>query len=898
MKNNNITDNEFQFGDKILVSETDLFGTITYANDAFVEVSGYKREELIGQPHNILRHPDMPAAAFADLWRSLKLGLPWSGLVKNRRKNGDYYWVMARATPVYENGKVARYLSVRYTPPRDMVNWAVKSYPLVKQGKVKLKGGQVVSVWDHLSLLNIRSGVLLAVMVAVVLALTLADMMGLFATSLPVLSGVVIGFAALIGFRQQKNVVTLNSYNDALSKLAEGDFNADIQFHHKASLNQLDSYGRLGALIGIAQSNLAKSQNEVEGLATKGRQMTEAMNAASAGIMIVDQNDTIQYVNASLQSILNRHQTTLNQHLNGLDVSHLLGENINQLYQKSTNAEQFSEEVRVETAANIEVGEVVLEFKVKPIFEADTYHGVVIEWQDKSDEQVFRNALSMFVGDLERGVLNRKVDAELVNDEQLRAVAQDLSHIAEFLNDIFNKIAHAMGEIAFSRFSTGLPGRYEGVYRNFQNAINLSMRALNELVGQVQFNSSEVNHAIQELSTGVNNFSDMTQQQAAALQQTSSTMEQMAESVQENSKNIMEVRHLSQGILDQVTEGSEVMNQAIEGMRAIQASGEKIGEITSLIDGLAFQTNLLALNAAVEAARAGDHGRGFAVVAGEVRSLASKSAEAARDIQDLIQASVQEINSGTKLVTETGGKLQEIKVSVGSMSTLVDFVATASKEQETGIQEVNKAIATMDEVAQQEAALIEETAAASMHVADQVKQLDQLVASFELSQEGELVRKRGRTPLAEYKQAHFNWRIRMGNVISGVEEIKDISTVKDHHLCGLGKWRDTDGVKLNQFPEMAQLDETHTAFHQTVAEVIELKNQGREFEAIAKMKDIESLSTELVNLLTDLEKHIERGGVQEKQVEGTHQHLHSPHPESIKKVAVSPAQDDKEWSDF
>lgn len=854
MTTKNVTNNEYLFGDLVLVSETDLHGTILYANDAFVEVSGYRREELIGQPHNILRHPDMPAAAFADLWRSLKLGLPWSGLVKNRRKNGDYYWVMARATPVYEKGQVTGYLSVRFAPPRASIKWATQAYQLLRQGKLSLKGGQVNTLIKRLSIFRLRPEWMLSGLVVVSGALGLADLTEMMAVGSEVFLGVIVGFSGLLGWHMRRNNQHLAQYGQALEQLAEGNFNANVVFEHSGQLAQLGAYDKLGALVGIAQSNLARHQDEVNELALKGSQMSAAISSASEGIMIVNKQHTIEYLNPAAIQLLTRYQSALAEVIPDLNVEQLVGRSVLPLYQCSSAAQQLTNDVQQEQLAKIQLKGVVLEFTVRPILSEGKCLGMVIEWLDQTDEAHLSEILAQFVTDIQNGVFNRQIDGNSIQNPKLRLVAEDLNQISIQLSEIFAKISFAIGEIAFSRFSTGLPGRYEGVYRSFQNAINLSMRAMNELVGQVKFNSTEVTHAIHELSSGVNHFSDMMQQQAAALQQTSATMQEMSETVQDNTQKVTEVHQVSEDVMSMVDSGSEVMDRAVSEMQAIQASGEKIGEITQVIDGLAFQTNLLALNAAVEAARAGDHGRGFAVVAGEVRSLASKSAEAARDIQALIEESVAEINTGTQYVTQAEQGLQEIKSGVSNMSQLVAEVAKTSKEQEAGIQEINRAIATMDGVAQQGAALVEQTAAASTHVADQVEQLDQLVASFELSEEGETVQRQGRSPLAVYKQAHFNWRIRMANVIAGQETIDDVSVIKDHHLCALGQWRDTEGKQLSHYPEMAELDSVHERFHQVVAQAIELKNSNQGVAAMALMTDIEALSSQVVERLTALEQ--------------------------------------------
>jgi methyl-accepting chemotaxis protein len=303
------------------------------------------------------------------------------------------------------------------------------------------------------------------------------------------------------------------------------------------------------------------------------------------------------------------------------------------------------------------------------------------------------------------------------------------------------------------------------------------------------------------------------------------------------------------------------MLHTIEAMQSIKESSSQISDIVSIIDGIAFQTNLLALNAAVEAARAGEHGRGFAVVASEVRSLAQKSADAAKDIKNLIDDSVEQISRGTALVEKTSKALSEVRTSVDKVSDVVAQISITSTHQERGIDEVSRTMSTMDTVAHQSALLIQSTAESTKEVTNKMQSLDQLVRQFQLSNDGKQISTQGRSLLADMKQAHLNWRIRMANVIMGNEQIQDIGNIKNHQACGLGKWRHHEGKRFEHLPEMQALDAAHAQFHALVADAIALANTGDCRAANELMTQVESLSAQVVSHLEALERAITRDGL-------------------------------------
>ena len=225
------------------------------------------------------------------------------------------------------------------------------------------------------------------------------------------------------------------------------------------------------------------------------------------------------------------------------------------------------------------------------------------------------------------------------------------------------------------------------------------------------------------------------------MEETSATMDEMNSAVQANTENAQQAARVAEDVQKRANDGSRVMQQTIEAMNAIQESSHKIADIVSLIDGIAFQTNLLALNAAVEAARAGDHGRGFAVVAGEVRALAQKSAEAAKDIKTLIDESVTRIDQGTQLASQSGEMLNTINQSIDSVTQMVSQIARASAEQANGVTQVHEAISQIDQVTQQNAALVEETTAAAESMSEQSMVLREDMAFFNTGRSSGTVRR-------------------------------------------------------------------------------------------------------------------------------------------------------------
>ena len=256
--------------------------------------------------------------------------------------------------------------------------------------------------------------------------------------------------------------------------------------------------------------------------------------------------------------------------------------------------------------------------------------------------------------------------------------------------------------------------------------------SLARLVGQVRQGADSIATASSQIASGNHDLSARTEEQASSLQQTAASMEQLTSTVKQNADNASQANQLALSASDVAVKGGQVVSQVVETMGAISSSSRKIADIIGVIDGIAFQTNILALNAAVEAARAGEQGRGFAVVAGEVRTLAGRSAEAAKEIKQLIQTSVSKVEEGSAQVVQAGQTMDEIVSSVQRVTNIMGEISAASQEQTSGIEQINRAVAEMDMVTQQNAALVEESTAAAHAMQQQTGDLSQLISVFRL----------------------------------------------------------------------------------------------------------------------------------------------------------------------
>ncbi|OJY24439.1 MULTISPECIES: methyl-accepting chemotaxis protein [unclassified Pandoraea] len=668
MRNNQpVTQNEFVIGEhQYLISRTDLKGRITYANPAFVEVSGYSREELLGAPHNIVRHPDMPPEAFGDLWETVKRGDTWTGLVKNRRKNGDFYWVLATVTPTLENGAVVGFTSVRVRPAAGTTAQAETVYARFRSGQagnLRIRGGQVerggfAAVARKIRLDTLRARltgiiVLGATLLAVVGGLGLWGMSSSNGKLLRVYQhGMVpVSTLAVIGQKLDRDVLlvaeAVGSPNlDAMKRAGDEITSSldDINREWTEYMASVDPDTRAQA----ERFNTIRQRFTTDGL----QQTVEMLKAGSA--------------EGAQQTYLEKVKPAYGPMRDELNVlTRLELTQATDLYQQSQKAHTF---VRAATVIAV-IGGIILLF---------------------------------VLGSVLRRAINHPLRVALSMSKQI--AAGDLTVKAEGTG------RDEIGQLLFG--------------------LTVMKNSLLSIVSDVREGIESINVASHEIAAGNTDLSARTEQQAASLEETASSMEQLTATVKQNADNAKQASVLAVNASEIAARGGRVVGNVVDTMHGISSSSHKIVDIISVIEGIAFQTNILALNAAVEAARAGEQGRGFAVVAGEVRTLAQRSAAAAKEIKVLIEDSVGRVESGSTLVAQAGQTMEEIVQAVQRVTDIMGEISAASSEQSSGIEQVNRAVTQMDEVTQQNAALVEEAAAAAGSLEDQAGRLRDAVAVF------------------------------------------------------------------------------------------------------------------------------------------------------------------------
>ncbi len=387
------------------------------------------------------------------------------------------------------------------------------------------------------------------------------------------------------------------------------------------------------------------------------------------------------------------------------------------------------------------IAKAVDEFKIKAAERAQLEAAEKAE-QDKRADVERQAALAKMAEEFQAvvgGIVAAAAAGDFSQRVELDGKTGLVLNVGTLINSLCDNVAKALGDLVqmLGALSQGdltkrIVAEYQGEFGALKSNANATAEQLSSTIGDIKAAAREVNNAAVEISTSTTDLSQRTEEQAASLEQTSASMEEISATVKKNAENAQRANQLTSSSRDVADKGGSVVADAVKAMAQIEESSRKIADIIGVIDEIARQTNLLALNAAVEAARAGDAGRGFAVVASEVRSLAQRSSQAAKDIKDLITSSSGQVQDGVGLVNQAGTSLNEIVGSIKQVAEIVADIATASSEQAEGLEQINKALAQMDEVTQQNSALVEKNAASAKALEQQSSTMDERVAFFQL----------------------------------------------------------------------------------------------------------------------------------------------------------------------
>jgi methyl-accepting chemotaxis protein len=466
--------------------------------------------------------------------------------------------------------------------------------------------------------------------------------------------------------------------------------------------------------------------DEERRIAAENRRIKVALDQVSANVMLADTDRRVIYVNRATQGMLREAERDFRQVAADFDAGRVLGRDVLGLLGGRIGGDAL--DARLET--EVEIGGRSMRLVSSPVLDdSGARLGTTIEWTDRTEEVAVEREIDELVDAARRGDLSRRIDTA---DKSgfFRQLGEGFNSLLDQLSAVFDDIARVMGRMAEGDLGHGIEREYQGRFGQVRVDVNRTLGNLVDTVARLSTVAEQVRSAAAEISAGNNNLSTRTEQQAASIEQTAASMQQITTTVRNSADNAQQANQVAAGARQAAEQGGAVVRRAVEAMQEISRASARIAEIIGVIDEIAFQTNLLALNASVEAARAGDQGRGFAVVATEVRNLASRSATAAKEIKQLILDSGAKVQVGSQLVNETGEALGEIVTGVKKVGDIIAEMAAASAEQSAGIDQVNRAINHMDEITQQNAALAEQTSAASSSMSDNARELMSVIGFF------------------------------------------------------------------------------------------------------------------------------------------------------------------------
>jgi methyl-accepting chemotaxis protein len=518
---------------------------------------------------------------------------------------------------------------------------------------------------------------------------------------------------------------------DVARAIAEGKLDSDIP------LRAGDSTSLLANMKSMQEQLRARISAERK-TAEENLRIRIALDNVSTGVMIADPQRNIIYTNKSVLRIMQGAEAGIKKSMPHFNAEKLVGLNIDSFHRNPQHQANLLAALVQPYTAQLVVGDHHMTVTANPVIDNQGVRlGVVAEWFDRTTEVEIENEVAEIVQAASLGSLSVRIDTQgkvgffAKLGGEINALLDNTQRALEATSAVLNALAH--GDLTRT-----VQGEYQGTFGQIKDDTNYTVQHLREVVGRIKEAADSIGTAAREISVGNQDLSSRTEEQASSLEETASSMEQLNVTVKQNAENALQANELAKNSNSIAGRGGEMVKRVVVTMEEIQEGSHQITDIISVIDSIAFQTNILALNAAVEAARAGEQGRGFAVVATEVRSLAQRSAVAAKEIKALIAKSVAKVESGAQLVQQAGATMDDVVSSFAEVAHLVTGISGAGREQSLGIEQITHAVSQMDEITQQNAALVEQAAAAAEGLQEQSQALIQAVSLFKLSESREV----------------------------------------------------------------------------------------------------------------------------------------------------------------
>jgi aerotaxis receptor len=695
MRNNlPVTNVEYPITDEtLIVSRTDLKGKLTYFNDQFVDAAGFSEAELMGQPHNIIRHPDMPCEAFENLWETLKAGKPWVGAVKNRRKNGDFYWVLATASPVRENGQVVGYSSIRTKLPADQRAEAERVYALLRNKKAdayRIDAG-IIRRRSFMDRLGIFTGTLNARLV------TLIAVLGLFLTAL--------GATGVLATRDSNSRLK-SIYEDRAVPLSQLFEINDRMKDNTVLLFEAVANGRAGKPVGDITGRISANLEAVGKVWAD--YLATYLTPEEKGIADAFTPKRMNYVEKGLKPglalLADRKYDELAALLAGpaRELYDLARADLGKLVAiqvKEAKVEYAAAEHQYVILIGMAVAMLVLGLVVGGLLGRQTVRAIVRPLQR--------------LNGVMQSVTEGKLDSRIVidRDDEIGEASRNMQLVQAIVRFNRDEVRNTERRAVVQRKS-----EMARLANDFENAVG-------EIIETVSSASTELEASADTLTSTAERAQELTSMVTAAAGEASSNVQSVASATEELSSSVNEISRQVQASARMAGEAVDQARITNDRVSELSKAASRIGDVVDLINTIAGQTNLLALNATIEAARAGEAGRGFAVVASEVKALAEQTAKATGEISQQI--------SGIQTATqESVNAIKQISGTIEGLSEISSTIAAAVEEQGAATQEISRNVQQAARGTQQVSANISdvqrgasETSAASSQVLSAAKSL-------------------------------------------------------------------------------------------------------------------------------------------------------------------------------